>query len=64
MGILKTRNGKYNNNGPIKEIRWIAQHLKGFYKLNNREKTDYKMKVKGKYSKCAVLHPPDFGNNN
>lgn len=64
MGILKTPEGRYHKNGPVQEILWIAQHLKGFYKLNNKQKTDYKMNVKGKYSKCAVIYPPNFGNNN
>ncbi|VVC37525.1 Hypothetical protein CINCED_3A016363 [Cinara cedri] len=60
MGILKTPYGGYNKNGPIQEIRWIARHPKGFYELSDLEKTDYNLKVKGKYSNCAVLQLPDF----
>lgn len=63
MGILKTRDGVYNKNGPIKEIRWIARHPKGFYELTDAEKSDYKLKAKKKYAHCAVLQPPDFFKN-
>ncbi|XP_025191038.1 uncharacterized protein LOC112591435 [Melanaphis sacchari] len=57
LGILKDRKGNFKNDGPMTELRWIAEHPNGFYKMDDKERTDYKLKTEKKYTKCTVLHP-------
>lgn len=64
LGILKDQQGNFKRDGPMTEIRWIAMHPYGFYRMNDKERTDYKLKTKKKYSRCTVLHPPNFENSN
>ncbi|XP_060847783.1 uncharacterized protein LOC132927291 isoform X1 [Rhopalosiphum padi] len=64
LGILKDRKGHFKTDGPMAELRWIAEHPDGFYRMDNKERTDYKMKTQKKYSKCTVLHPPIFDKIN
>lgn len=51
-------NGKFKEDGPIVEIRWIAQHPTGYYKMEEKERTDYKMNTKIEYTSCTVIHSP------
>ncbi|KAE9544142.1 hypothetical protein AGLY_001831 [Aphis glycines] len=50
LGILKDQKGKFKTDGPMTEIRWIAEHPHGFYRINDKERTDYKFKTIKKYS--------------
>lgn len=48
----------------MNELRWIAEHPRGFYQMDDKERTDYKLKTKKKYTRCTVLHPPSFDIRN
>ncbi|KAF0764811.1 Uncharacterized protein FWK35_00032361 [Aphis craccivora] len=55
LGILKDRKGNFKRDGPMTEIRWIARHPYGFYRMNDKERTDYKLKTEKKYSRCTCI---------
>jgi len=46
------------------ELRWIAEHPHGFYQMDEKERTDYKLKTQKKYTSCTVLQPPSFDITN
>jgi len=64
LDILKDQKGNFKTYGPMSEIRWIANHPNGFYQMNDKERTDYKLKTKNKYSMCTVLYPQIVENSN
>ncbi|XP_003242289.1 uncharacterized protein LOC100574813 [Acyrthosiphon pisum] len=64
LGILKDTNGNFKSDGPMNELRWIAEHPHGFYQMDDKERTDYKLKTQKKYTSCTVLHPPSFDITN
>lgn len=55
-------NGKFNKDGPITEIRWIAEHPSGYYQMDKNDRTDYMMNTKSKYASCTVIHSPYLRN--
>jgi len=60
MGILRHPNGKFRSDGPMDQLRWISENPNGFYKLTDKQRTDYNLKTKNKYSRCVVIYPPIF----
>ncbi|XP_015373337.1 PREDICTED: uncharacterized protein LOC107168442, partial [Diuraphis noxia] len=64
LGILKDTNGNFKNDGPMEELRWIANHPNGFYKMDDKERTDYKLKTLKKYNTCTIIRPPSFDKIN
>jgi len=64
LGILKDTNGNFRTDGPMDELRWISKHLNGFYKMDNKERTDYKLKTLKKYNTCTIIYPPSFDKKN
>ncbi|XP_022173121.1 uncharacterized protein LOC111035705 [Myzus persicae] len=64
LGILKDTNGHFRSDGPMNELRFISEHTNGFYKMDDKERTDYKLNTQKKYKSCTALHPPSFDKNN
>lgn len=65
LNILKDHeNGYFKSNGPMNELRWISENPHGFYKMDDQDRTDYKLKTKNKYKNCAVIHIPLNDKNN
>jgi hypothetical protein len=57
---MKDTHGNFRTKGIIEELRWIAQHPHGFYKLNENELNDYKLNTDTLFKSCTVIYPPKF----
>jgi len=61
--IMTNSKGEFKTSkGLMDELRWIGEHPNGFYKINRKDRTDYKMNANTMYNRYAVIHPPIFEN--